>query len=58
MQYNFPFTIEKGHTEKMTFLQPVKTGVTENLEAKAIILPGSGPPMHVHFGQEEQITVV
>ena len=58
MQYNFLFTIEKGDSEKMTFLQLVKTGVTKNLEAKAIIQPGSGPPMHFHFGQEEQITVV
>ena len=58
MQYNFLFTIEKGNSEKMTFLQLVKTGGKEILEAKAIIQPVSGPPMHVHFRQEEKITVV
>ena len=54
----YPYTIDNGHGEQLTF-----TGVTsgpegESAEADGIAQPGAGPPMHVHYLQEEAVRVI
>ena len=54
----YPYTVDNGSGELLTF-----TGVTtgpngERLEADGIAQPGAGPPMHVHYLQAEGARVV
>ena len=54
----YPYTIDNGSGERLTF-----TGVTpgpsgERLLADGVAQPGAGPPMHVHYLQEEAVRVV
>jgi quercetin dioxygenase-like cupin family protein len=58
MSRTYPYTIDNGHGERLTF-----TGITQGpdgdrLEATGVAQPGSGPPMHVHYCQEEAARVV
>jgi quercetin dioxygenase-like cupin family protein len=55
---SYPYTIENGHGEQLIF-----TGVThgpdgDRAEADGVAQPGAGPPMHVHYLQEEAARVV
>ena len=54
----YPHTIENGHGERLTFLRRVSTPEGEVLEVENVVQPDSGPPMHVHYFQEEALTVV
>lgn len=54
----YPYTIENGSGEELTFLGVVRDQNGERLEAKALARPGAGPPMHAHPRQEEALTVV
>jgi quercetin dioxygenase-like cupin family protein len=55
---HYPHTIDNGDGERLTFL-----GVRNEadgrqvLEVENLVQPGSGPPMHVHYLQEESLTV-
>jgi quercetin dioxygenase-like cupin family protein len=54
----YPYAIENGQGERLTF-----TGVTrgphgERLGVDGVAQPGAGPPMHVHYLQEEGARVV
>jgi quercetin dioxygenase-like cupin family protein len=58
MKKAYPHTIENGQGERITF-----TGVTqgpdgERLGVDGVARPGAGPPMHVHYLQEEAVRVV
>lgn len=54
MQYQFPHTIQNKHGEKLTFLRMEgQRVIVENF-----VQPNAGPPMHVHFSQDECLTVV
>ena len=58
MKRTYPYTVDNGHGERLTF-----TGVTqgpsgERLELEGVAQPGAGPPMHVHYLQEEAGRVV
>ena len=58
MHRTYPYTIDNGNGELLTF-----TGVThgpggERLGADGVAQPGAGPPMHVHYLQEEAARVV
>jgi len=53
-----PMTIENGAGEHLTFLRRVPGSTGERLEGDARVAPGAGPPMHVHFLQDECFTVV
>lgn len=58
MTRTYPYTIDNGNGELLTF-----TGVTEGPEGvrawvDGVAQPGAGPPMHVHYLQEEAATVV
>ncbi len=55
---SYPYTIANGHGEELTF-----TGVThlpdgDRAEADGLAQPGAGPPMHVHYLQDEAARVV
>ena len=54
----YPYTIENGSGEELTFLGIVPDQDGDRLEAEARARPGAGPPMHVHHLQEEAMTVV
>jgi quercetin dioxygenase-like cupin family protein len=58
MKHSYPHKIENGSGEVITFIRCSKTEKGELLEAENVTQPGSGPPMHVHFLQEEGLTVV
>jgi quercetin dioxygenase-like cupin family protein len=53
-----PRTIDNGDGELVTFLG-VRHGADARhvLEIESRVQPGSGPPMHVHYLQEESLTV-
>jgi quercetin dioxygenase-like cupin family protein len=58
MSKTYPYTIDNGQGELLTF-----TGVTqgpdgERVGADGVARPGAGPPMHVHYLQEEAARVV
>ncbi len=58
MSRTYPYTIDNGGGERLTF-----TGVTPGLDgdragADGVAQPGAGPPMHVHYLQEEAVRVV
>src|SRR5688572_5785078 len=53
----YPYTIENGHGESITFLRRTVTPEGEALELENAVQPGVGPPLHMHFYQEEALTV-
>jgi mannose-6-phosphate isomerase-like protein (cupin superfamily) len=56
--FQYPHTIDNGQGEQLTFLRRVSTPQGETLEVENRVGPGAGPPMHVHYHQEESVTVV
>ncbi len=54
----FPLRIENGGGEVLTFERRVETLEGARIEGIGEVQPGAGPPMHVHFLQEEGMTVV
>lgn len=58
MKSHLPTTIENITGEKLTFLSiTVKDGI-EYLEGENETQPNAGPPMHVHYKQDESFTVI
>jgi quercetin dioxygenase-like cupin family protein len=53
----YPRTIDNGAGERLTFSEVRSDEQGEYQEARNIVSPGSGPPMHVHHLQEESLTV-
>jgi quercetin dioxygenase-like cupin family protein len=58
VEYTFPHTIQNPIGEKLTFIEHVRDGNTDKLLVENFVRPGSGPPMHTHFLQEEALTVI
>lgn len=58
MNYSLPFTIENAVGEKITFQKICLEPDGDKLMVAGSCQPGCGPPMHVHFKQDECITVV
>jgi mannose-6-phosphate isomerase-like protein (cupin superfamily) len=56
--FTYPHTIENGGGEELTFIRRVKDESGDYLEVENLVQPNAGPPMHVHFRQEESLTVV
>jgi quercetin dioxygenase-like cupin family protein len=54
---DYPRTIDNGAGERLTFLGVRSDEQGEYAEARNEVAPGSGPPMHVHYLQEEVLTV-
>jgi mannose-6-phosphate isomerase-like protein (cupin superfamily) len=57
MTHTYPRTIDNGAGERITFLRRVPGTVGERLEGENVVTPGAGPPLHVHYFQEEVFTV-
>ena len=58
MSISLPYIIENTTGEKLRFLRiTIKDGV-EYLEVENEVQPNAGPPMHVHYKQDESLTVV
>jgi quercetin dioxygenase-like cupin family protein len=53
----YPYTIDNGGGERLTFSEVRSDEQGEYQEATNSVSPGSGPPMHVHHLQEESLTV-
>lgn len=58
MKRTYPYTIENGQGEQLTFTGITHTPAGERAEATGVAKPGAGPPMHVHYLQEEAAQVV
>lgn len=58
MKFSYPHTIDNGGGEELTFITRVDDESGGMLEIENRVQPGSGPPMHVHFFQDESLTVV
>jgi len=56
--YQLPYTIQNNHGEKLTFLRIRNESGKEILEVENEIKPGGGPVMHVHWKQDESLTVI
>ena len=54
----YPYTIENGAGEKMTWLGVTRGPDGDRLTGEMVAQPGAGPPMHVHYLQEEAMQVV
>lgn len=58
MSITLPYVIENNTGEKLTFSRiTVKDGI-EYLEGENEVKPNAGPPMHVHYRQDESLTVL
>lgn len=55
---SYPYTIENGAGERLTFLGVTRDANGDRVEAEGVAQPGAGPPMHVHYLQEEAARVV
>ena len=58
MNTTLPHTIENISGEKLTFLRIVNKAGVEYLETESEVQPNAGPPMHVHYKQDESLTVL
>lgn len=58
MNYTFPFTIESGQGEIITFKNIIKEPDGDKIVAEATCTPHAGPAMHVHYRQDEGHTVM
>jgi quercetin dioxygenase-like cupin family protein len=58
MNFKYPRTIDNGSGEEITFLRHIHDDNGGRIEAINKVSPGAGPPMHVHFLQDECFTVV
>ncbi len=56
-RYSYPHTIDNGSGEQITFVKYVKDETGDYLEVENTVAPNAGPPMHVHWKQEESLTV-
>ncbi len=58
MTSTYPRTIENGAGERLTFLG-LRAGAEgrQYLDVESRVAPAAGPPMHVHYLQQETITV-
>jgi mannose-6-phosphate isomerase-like protein (cupin superfamily) len=54
----YPYTVENGHGERLTFTGVSHASDGDRADADGIAQPGAGPPMHVHYLQDEAVRVV
>ena len=55
---NYPYTIDNGYGERATFTGVIQDSDGLRLEIDGVARPGIGPPMHVHYLQDETVRVV
>lgn len=56
--YPFPHTIETHHGEKLVFKAIEIEDGEEKVIVENFVQPGAGPAMHVHFKQDEGLTIL
>jgi Cupin domain len=54
----YPYTIDNGHGELLTFKGITQSPDGIRVDAEGVARPGAGPPMHVHYLQDEAVRVV
>jgi len=57
MHITLPHTIENGQGEKIIFKEIIKEPDGDKLIIEGFCKPNCGPPMHVHFKQDESLSV-
>jgi mannose-6-phosphate isomerase-like protein (cupin superfamily) len=57
-QIKYPYTIENGHGEQITFTRLVNDPEGDWIEGENWVQPNAGPPMHVHHLQDESFWVL
>ncbi len=55
---SYPYTIDNGQGERLTFTGVTKGPGGDRVDAEGVAEPGVGPPMHVHYRQDEAARVV
>jgi mannose-6-phosphate isomerase-like protein (cupin superfamily) len=55
---HYPYTIANGHGEQLTFTGRSHDHDGDRVNADGVARPGAGPPMHVHYLQDEAARVV
>jgi hypothetical protein len=58
MNKTYPYTIDNGNGELITFTGRTQGPAGERVAVDGVAQPGAGPPMHVHYLQEEAVQVV
>jgi len=58
MTYQLPHTIENAYGEKLVFQRLIQEPDGDRVEGENFVAPGGGPPMHVHWLQDEGLTVL
>jgi mannose-6-phosphate isomerase-like protein (cupin superfamily) len=58
MKFTLPHTIDNGHGEKLVFQKIVREPDGDKVVVEGFCQPGTGPIMHVHYRQDESLTVV
>ena len=58
MNFQLPHTIDNGHGETLTFKQIVNEPDGDKILVEGKCKPGAGPVMHVHYKQDECLTLV
>lgn len=54
----YPLVIENGSGETLTFTELIREPDGDRIIGENLVQPNSGPPMHVHWLQDEGFTVV
>lgn len=54
----YPYTIENGRGERLTFVGVTHGADGPRADAEGVAQPGAGAPMHVHYLQEEAVRVI
>ena len=55
---NYPYTVDNGQGETLTFVSVKHESDGDRIYVDGVAQPGAGPPMHVHYRQEEAVRVV
>lgn len=58
MQITYPHSIENGSGEVLVFKEVIQEAGGDRLTGEGFVQPGVGPPMHVHWLQDEGFTVI
>ena len=58
MNIIYPHVIENGSGEVLTFTELIREADGDKLVGENQVQPNSGPPMHVHWLQDEGFTVI
>lgn len=56
--FSYPHTIENKYGEKLIFQRLVNEDGVDKLETEGFAKPGAGPVTHVHWKQDESLTVI